>query len=326
LWARAFLPNIDPTVGCDPRIPRDEIYDPTTNRDGVRCTLQDSSINLYGVDPATGFGARVLDNVGVVYGAQAFEDGVITFDQLIDLNENIGGYDIDGKVTADREAIPDEWAERAYSTGRVTEGGGLVDVPIILTNVYTDALGDIHDRQRAFAIRERLSTADGADPDNVVIFTLPSSGDLTRTLTGAVGDTSNTIALLDQWLTAAAADQTGGSRPEQLARNRPAGAVDTCVTPEGETIAATDVYDQTNACTQAYPVAADARRVAGAPLRDDVLKCQTTSVDATIFERPIDADQVARLSQVFPDGVCDWTEPGVGQVPLSGTWLTFDQP
>jgi hypothetical protein len=324
LWARAFLPNIDPTVGCDPRIPRDEIYDPSTNRDGVRCTLQDSSINLYGVDPTTGFAVRVLDNEGVVYGAQAFDDGVITFDQLIDLNENIGGYDIDGKVTADREAIPDEWAERAYSTGRVTEGGGLVDVPIILTNVYTDALGDIHDRQRAFAIRERLSMADGADPDNVVIFTLPSSGDLTRTLTGAVGDTSNTIALLDEWLTAAAADQAGGSRAEQLARNRPGAAVDTCVTPDGETIAAGDVYDRANACTDAYPVAADARRVAGAPLRDDVVKCQTTPVNATTFERSVDADQVARLAQVFPDGVCDWTEPSAGYVPLSGTWLTFD--
>lgn len=326
LWARAFLPNIDPTVGCDPSIPRDEIYDAATNRDGVRCTLQDSAVNLYGVDPATGFAARVLDNEGVVYGAQAFEDGVITFDQLVDLNEKIGGYDIDGKIVADREAIPDEWAERVFSTGRVTEGGGLVDVPIILTNVYTDALGDIHDRQRAFTIRERLSTADGADPDNVVIFTLPSSGDLTRTLTGAVGDTSNTITLLDQWLTAAAADPTGGSRAEQLARNRPDGAVDTCVTPDGETIAATDVYDETNACTQAYPVAADARRVAGAPLRDDVVKCQTRSVDASVFERSIDADQVARLAQVFPGGVCDWTKPSVGQVPLSGTWLTFDRP
>lgn len=313
-------------MGCDPRIPREQIYDATTNRDGVRCTLQDGNVNMYGIDPETGFAVRVLDNEGVVYGAQAFDDGVITFDQLIDLNERIGGYDVDGNITPDREAIPDEWAERAFATGRVTEGGGLVDVPIILTNVYTDALGDIHDRQRAFAIRERLSTADGADPANVVIFTLPSSGDLTRTLTGAVGDTSATIALLDQWLTAAADDTDGGTRAEQLARNRPAGAVDTCVTPEGETIAAADVYDEANACTAAYPVAADARRVAGAPPRDDVVKCRTRPVDGEVVERAIDADQVARLREVFPDGVCDWTMPSVGQVPLRGTWLTFDQP
>jgi hypothetical protein len=326
LWASSFLPNIDPTVGCDPSIPRDEIYDAAANPDGVRCTLQDSAVNLYGIDPATGFAARVLDNEGVVYGAQAFEAGVITFDQLIDLNENIGGYDVDGAITADRQVIPAEWAERVYSTGRVTEGGGLVDLPIVLTNVYTDALGDIHDRQRAFAIRERLSTAEGAQADNVVIFTLPSSGDLTRTLTGAVGDTSATISLLDEWLTAAAKDTSGGTRAEQLARNRPASAVDTCVTPEGETIAAADVYDVANACTQAYPVAADARRVAGAPLRDDVVKCRTEPVDAMVFTSPIATDQAARLAEVFPGGVCDWSEPSVGQVALAGTWLTFDEP
>jgi hypothetical protein len=46
LWARTFLPNIDPTMGCDPAIPPAQIYNAGTNRTGVRCTLQDSAINL----------------------------------------------------------------------------------------------------------------------------------------------------------------------------------------------------------------------------------------------------------------------------------------
>ena len=95
-----------PHVGCDPAIPPAEIYIAETNRTGVRCTLQDSAINLYGVDPTTGFGARVLDNVGVVYGTQAFNDGVITFDQLLDLNADIGGFDVDGQAVAERETAP----------------------------------------------------------------------------------------------------------------------------------------------------------------------------------------------------------------------------
>lgn len=325
LWARTFLPNIDPTVGCDPAIPADQIYDPVTNRSGVRCTLQDSAVNLYGVDPTTGFAARVLDNTGVVYGAQAFEDGVITFDQLLALNADVGGFDVDGKVVSTREAAPDEWFERVFSTGRVSEGGGLVDVPIILTNVYTDALGDIHDRQRSFAIRARLATAPGADPTNAVIFTVPSGGNLAQTLTGSVGDTSATVALLDQWLTAAAADTGGGTRADQLARNRPADAVDHCALPDGQSVQGDGIYDADNACTQAYPVAADARRVAGAPLRDDVLKCQKTPVAASVFARAVTDEQVDRLRQVFPDGVCDWSKPSIGNVALEGTWLTFDR-
>ena len=31
---------------------------------------------------------------------------------------------------------------------------------------------------------------------------------------------------------------------------------------------------------------------------------------------------VAQLQQTFPDGVCDWTKPGVGQQP-NLTWLTY---
>jgi hypothetical protein len=34
------------------------------------------------------------------------------------------------------------------------------------------------------------------------------------------------------------------------------------------------------------------------------------------------AGQKARLAAVFPDGVCDWSQPGVGQVPVT-PWNTF---
>ena len=33
--------------------------------------------------------------------------------------------------------------------------------------------------------------------------------------------------------------------------------------------------------------------------------------------------QLTRLKAIFPQGVCDWTKPGVGQVPLAGTWLRY---
>ena len=33
--------------------------------------------------------------------------------------------------------------------------------------------------------------------------------------------------------------------------------------------------------------------------------------------------QSARMASIFPGGVCDWTQPGVGEQPLGGTWQTF---
>jgi hypothetical protein len=35
------------------------------------------------------------------------------------------------------------------------------------------------------------------------------------------------------------------------------------------------------------------------------------------------AEQLAKLKQTFPDGVCDYSKPGVEQAHLAGTWAIF---
>jgi hypothetical protein len=62
LWISSFLSTIDPTTGCDPRIPADQIFS-ETNTKGIRCTLQDLNRNEFGIDPKTGYAHRPLDNV-----------------------------------------------------------------------------------------------------------------------------------------------------------------------------------------------------------------------------------------------------------------------
>jgi hypothetical protein len=32
---------------------------------------------------------------------------------------------------------------------------------------------------------------------------------------------------------------------------------------------------------------------------------------------------VAQLNKIFPDGVCDYTSPGVDQTPTDGIWQFF---
>jgi hypothetical protein len=59
-------------------------------------------------------------------------------------------------------------------------------------------------------------------------------------------------------------------------------------------------------------------------LRDDVLKCQTRPLTDAEFAADLDPAQLDAMQRVFPEGVCDWTKPSVGQVPMSGTWLSFD--
>ena len=56
-----------------------------------------------------------------------------------------------------------------------------------------------------------------------------------------------------------------------------------------------------------------------------MLKCQLrpfNPLDYLAVAVPFTADQLARLRAAFPNGVCDWTKPGVDQVP-STPWTTF---
>ena len=91
------------------------------------------------------------------------------------LNEDIGGYDIDGNRIAERTTIADDVAALGYEVGAITGEGPLQDVPIILRSPYTDPFGDIHTRYHAFSIRERLRV-DGMDDPNLALWTSAAGG------------------------------------------------------------------------------------------------------------------------------------------------------
>jgi hypothetical protein len=64
--------------------------------------------------------------------------------------------------------------------------------------------------------------------------------------------------------------------------------------------------------------------VAGAPITDDVIKCQLKPLDdADYLPAVFAAPEKTRLAAAFPDGVCDYSKPGVGQGVVEGTWLKY---
>ena len=92
-WASSFLPVLDPRRGCDGKIPDEVRFDPKTNPDGVRCTLQDATASYWGTRE-NGYAYRPIDNTGVQYGLRPLNDGTISFGQFLDMNERIGGYNL----------------------------------------------------------------------------------------------------------------------------------------------------------------------------------------------------------------------------------------
>jgi hypothetical protein len=63
--------------------------------------------------------------------------------------------------------------------------------------------------------------------------------------------------------------------------------------------------------------------VAGAPLTNDIIKCRLKRIDVHDYQVTWTSAERSRLTQIFPQGVCDWTIPGVDQRGLAGTWLNF---
>lgn len=316
-WQSRVGGILQPTVGCDPKIPLSEIYS-AANKSGVRCTLQEANRNQFGLDRATGFASRPLDDVGVQFGLEALNAKVITPDQFLALNAVVGGYDADGGFQVERHAAQPDVVARAYETGRVANGGGdLGAAPMIEINVAADATGSIYDTSRAFALRNRLAGGGVDAVPGVQIWTRPADGvdPIVAVGDGAGGKgyAAEAVTVMDQWLRALKKDRKGGGRDTQLARTRPDAAVDNCVLPGASApTSGPKVYLRGGPCSTAFPVAASPRVAAGAPSTDDLLKCQLKPVDPSDYQVRLTNAQATQLQQIFRDGVCDYEQAGVG--------------
>jgi hypothetical protein len=301
---------------CPPELPMSMRYDPVTNRTGARCDVFDHTVNVYGRDPVTGFARRPVDNTGVQYGLAALNSGAITVTQFLDVNEKIGGYDHDGAYVASRSTADLPAVRAAYETGRVTNGGGgLASVPIIDSRSYLDlrTAGDIHLKYHSFGFRERLLRANGTASNEVLLVAAEHPHPLFE---------AYSIAKMDEWLTNLSNDKSSDGMPEKIARAKPADLVDACFSATGERITEPQTFSG-GECNKLYPTYPSPRMVAGGPVTNDVLKCQLKPVDFSDYTVEFTESEKARLTAIFPQGVCDWSKPGVEQRKPVGVWLSY---
>ena len=77
---------------------------------------------------------------------------------------------------------------------------------------------------------------------------------------------------------------------------------------DGTSVTGDGIYADGTPCAADYPVGSDPRRVAGAPLANDIVACVKQPVSSLNGPGPhggtvaLRDDQVARLEVVFPDG------------------------
>lgn len=132
-------------------------------------------------------------------------------------------------------------------------------------------------------------------------------------------------ALFDRWMAAYTSDLSDGPLGERVLKARPPqgveGCYDTSTPPAFIAEPLVFTHQPTTACSQLYPVYSNVRARAGGPLAADVLKCQLKPVDPADYRVAFSTAELARLTAIFPEGVCDWSRPGVNQVPVV-TWAS----
>lgn len=310
---------------CSAQIPENARYHPVSNPEGARCSIYDGMRNIFGeknypeVDTAREFAKAPHDNVGVQYGLVALNAGEIDKALFLDLNEKIGGWDIDVNSRAERTVADDDALRIAYETGRVTSGGaGLAQVPILDDRVYLDDIGNFHASVYSFVVRARLER-DNGHADNFI----------TRRHDREQNIFEDNLALMDRWLANIQADNSSLATLDKIVRAKPADLQNDCIAPNGERIVddpkfdMDDMFDNTSgACNSLYPPHAGMRLIAGGPLSNDVLKCELKPIDFADYSVEFTEQEKKRLRTIFPTGVCDWNQPGVHQ-QVNKTWLSF---
>ncbi len=284
--------------------------------------------HIYGVND-TGYARQTWDNVGVQYGLQALRRGQVTADTFMHLNANIGGWKPPAQMRQERfwhlngdddlfafspwshhnmQLSPDQGRTPAARTQgdaaaiQAAVQAGLVftgelSIPVIDLRHYLEPTLDMHHSSAAFSTRLRLLQRGYADNQLIWMTVKPHD------------PVPEALELLLQWL------REG---------KRPLTAQDSCFGESGQLLAAgNDVWDgawngkPSGPCMQRYPIYGTPRSVAGEDLRGDLFKCSLISVDAALSQglyAPADMQSHrTQLQHIFPDGVCNYSVPGLGQ-------------
>ncbi|HYI44947.1 MAG TPA: DUF6351 family protein [Actinomycetota bacterium] len=301
----SVIPNSgNPSRSC-PGVAPEDVYS-ADNPDGVRCTLQDYTVNVMGRRKTDGFANRPFDNVGIQYGLKGLRDEALTAAEFVDLNTNLGGLDIDGNFQPERTKADRIGLKRAYRSGLVDSANNLDKVAII--DLRGPDPGAFHDVYRTYALRARLLRNFGTAANQV----------LWRGQVALVGDPAfvvESIFAMDEWLARVDADEREVPLAKKIIEDKPSDLADRCTDGAG-TDMPSYVCDETVASYGTPRFAADM------PLTDDVLKCRLKPLIEDDYPVEFTDEQWDRLKTAFPSGVCNYGKSGVHQRGAIG-WLTY---
>src|SRR3989449_798088 len=314
-------------------LPAALVYDPVSNPTGTRCGDPDLSAAVWGttagIFPGSTRALQTGDNVGIQYGLKSLLGGAITPEEFVTLNEKIGGFDADSNRRAARSTADLPALDIAYRAGIVSSGKNLGKLPIIDSRGWDEQ--GIHYLWRSFAERARIDAANDGNHGNQVMWRY-GTGLLPGTAAQVAAVTLQSLLTMDKWLSnlnvSAPKDTLNSVRTQaQVILGKPAEredlAFDLCYL-TGDVTFSKPITDMAQCdADPRLQKHASPRQVAGGPLVENILKCELKPLNSVDYAPLVfSSAQWARLQATFPDGVCDWSDKGVGQQRAASP-LTF---
>jgi hypothetical protein len=306
-------PGVAATKPNDPNT----VYDPQTNPGGVRCSLEDYMVNVFGRRPPSvwgpqeqavghGFAQNPFDNEGVQYGLKELLGEQISPAEFVDLNTKLGGWDLDYDPTSTRIVAERPALSYVYKSGAIDQADNLDKVAII--DLRGPDPGAFHDVYRTYVMRARLDRDFGTHANQVLWRgQVPLFGD--------VNAANDSILAVDKWLSVVEKDNRDIPLPQKIIEDRPDTVDDRCTDGNGHLLPA----QECDAVVQAY---SDPRLQAGMPMTNDTMKCDLKTLDRSDYPVQFTDAQWAALQKAFPNGVCNYRTAGVDRTPTQ-TWQSY---
>ncbi|WP_440877450.1 DUF6351 family protein [Thalassotalea sp. PLHSN55] len=298
-----------------------------------------------------GYGLSTWDNVGVQYGLKALINNTISFEEFFDINEKIGSWKPQQQMV--KESIFTPFGRKIplwlslWGNNNITEGDdgvaprhqgsisamqaayrwgqvfiGKVDLPILDVRHYLEDELDMHHISASFYSRLRIEKANGHAINHVIWIADKN-----------YNPAHLAFKVMDEWLLALRdkqqlASQSLNQETEPLSKNtvesKPEYLNDACFDASGAIIAqGNNVWNGSwnnkadGKCHQLFPMYSTSRIQAGSRWAGDLFKCQLISIESAIqkgiYGKLDLTPYLARLKQIFPDGVCDYQQVDVGR-------------
>ena len=203
----------------------------------------------------------------------------------------------------------------AYNSGQVFTGK--IDIPVIDIRWYLEPALNMHHSIASFAARARIQSQNGDHNSHVIwIAECSQIDEVTLDWSCEYDPTGDALDVMDQWMESI----RNTDQQQHIAVAKPSRAMDSCIDKDGEIIYADDdawdgILNQNTKgeCAKQFPMFSTSRMQAGEDIKGSTFKCQLKPIeqalrDGTYGQATFDNDELERLYNIFPDGVCDYSK------------------